>query len=327
MLSLSRQSNLVGRNQASPLNKLSRDEIVSIGQFLQPSELNHFALTNRKNLVASDHCWKVYAHNPPEEVTSYRRLLLDPSMRKIAYFAKDPIGKEFYSRFFNGFICINPQDRTITLLSDRPGLNQHCWKFKTELFPNNENSDHYKRDIVFDLSDINAPIQGTHGFFPLLYASALGCSPAIELLLAHPEIQVNQENAENKITPLFIATRYQHFDAVKLLLSRSDTDVNKANLRGITPFRAALASRNDEIIDLFLSCPNVDVNYRYDDGTILYLLAKRGNFELIKKLLERRPDINCDVYFNGYTPYDIARRSGHDEIVEILGHHMRIAGV
>lgn len=321
MLSVSRQSNAVSRDQASHFNKLSPDERRGIGEFLQPSELSHFAVTNRRNLNALDHCWKVYAHHPPEKVESYRRLLLDPSMRTIAYFAKDPAGQEFYSRFLSGFVCINPKDRTITLSSDRAGTHQHHWEFETELFPCDEDSAHYKKSIVFNLSDINAPVEGRNSLFPLLYASGLGCSPAIELLLAHPEVRVNQERASDKTTPLLMAVQYGHFDAVKLLLRRPDIDVNKADKRGITPLRAAIASGYDQMIDLLLARPDVDVNRRYIDGTILYLVAKEGYSEVVRKLLSR-PDINCDVYFNGHRPLDIAMMHKHDEVVQIFREHM-----
>jgi ankyrin repeat protein len=171
------------------------------------------------------------------------------------------------------------------------------------------------------LSDINAPVEGRNSLFPLLYASGLGCSPAIELLLAHPEIQVNQERASDKTTPLLMAVQYERFDVVKLLLSRSDIDVNKADKRGITPLRAAIASGYDQMIDLLLACSNTDVNRRYSDGTILYLLAKEGYSELVRKLLKSRPDINCDVYFNGHTPLDIAIIRGHDKVVQIFKDH------
>jgi Ankyrin repeats (3 copies)/Ankyrin repeats (many copies) len=97
-----------------------------------------------------------------------------------------------------------------------------------------------------------------------------------------------------QMTALLIAARYGHVEVVRLLLSNSRVDVNKAADDGAAPLLIAARYGHVEIVSRLLSNSRVDVNKADNDGlTPLDVAARRGHAEVVK-LLAARSDVLQD---------------------------------
>jgi hypothetical protein len=72
------------------------------------------------------------------------------------------------------------------------------------------------------------------GHTPLLLASGVGREVVIRLLLARSDVDVNSKTDYNR-SPLFLASSKGHEAVVRLLLARSDVDVNSKDEADWTP--------------------------------------------------------------------------------------------
>lgn len=72
----------------------------------------------------------------------------------------------------------------------------------------------------------------------------------VVLLLAHPDIDVNQKMKDDA-TPLFLATNKGHTDIVKLLLDKGADP--KPATDGPTPLELATKQGRTEIVDMLLN--------------------------------------------------------------------------
>ena len=179
---------------------------------------------------------------------------------------------------------------------------------------------------------------------PLMYASG-GHSEVVELLLKHPQIDINKGNFL-ALTALHNASYYGHSKVVELLLQHPQIDVNKETDDGETAILGALNyehSDNSEVIELLLQHPQIDVN-KVDNNaqsihhgcTALYkavfkIQDSEFNIGLSKiiKLLIQHPQIDVnkgDVLGYGYGETALYRASffGMPEVVELLLQHPQI---
>ena len=138
-------------------------------------------------------------------------------------------------------------------------------------------------------------------------------------------------------TPLIYASEYGHSEVVELLLQHPQIDVNKRNDYGWTALHRASVTGNSEVVDwtanrghlevveLLLHHPQIDVNIENNDGfTALYLASRDEHTEVVELLLQHQQiDVNKDVD-KGWTALNYASRYGHSEVVELLLQHPQI---
>ncbi|KAH3731637.1 hypothetical protein Pelo_17529 [Pelomyxa schiedti] len=108
--------------------------------------------------------------------------------------------------------------------------------------------------------DINTPIYDGDGWTMLHYACALGHEPLLRELLCvgasrNPRIDPNVTTARCRQTPLCLAAWHGHDALVRVLVARSDVDVNKG-----CPLVGACVGRWMGAVVALLECPRVDVN-------------------------------------------------------------------
>ena len=77
-----------------------------------------------------------------------------------------------------------------------------------------------------------------------MVASKHGCDKVVELILFHPDVQVNKETWHNETTALIYACEHNHAAVVGLLLRCPETDVSHQNNNLKTAQEIALNSRN-----------------------------------------------------------------------------------
>ncbi|KAL7787576.1 hypothetical protein V8C43DRAFT_316829 [Trichoderma afarasin] len=151
---------------------------------------------------------------------------------------------------------------------------------------------------------------------PLSYASEMGHSSAVQMLLGDERVDPNAKDREG-FTPLLWAAENWHEATMRLLLLQSGAEVNAKDESGWTALRSTVWKRREEIIKLLLQS-GADVNAKDKYGrTALAHAALSGQAEIVKLLLQNSadPDIRDDW---GETALLLAAIDGHAETVKLL---------
>ena len=127
----------------------------------------------------------------------------------------------------------------------------------------------------------------------LIAALSRGLIPIVDLVLAHPDVDVNQET-EGGITALYVAVKSKRPQNVEKLLRNSRIDVNKPSKIGNldpptleTPLMLAVlkahnSNRNGtRILDALLAHPDIDVNYTNPDGDSALSYTERITADMV----------------------------------------------
>jgi ankyrin repeat protein len=125
---------------------------------------------------------------------------------------------------------------------------------------------------------------------------------------------VNEESLQGR-TPLHMAARGGHTEAVSLLLSRS-ADVNKMDEDGRTASHLAAFNGHAETVQVLASSQtDDDLEKRDNQGcTVLHLASANGSAATVKLLLDRGAERE-EKENQGYTPLHLSSMAGHREVV------------
>ena len=121
-----------------------------------------------------------------------------------------------------------------------------------------------------DSFDANESECGPHGVFPLGFAlgwedETMCEEDALELVLSLEDVDVNITNGTG-VTPLHVRASWGDAKAVKLLLADGRADVNKTDEDGETPLVSAINLGFVQCTKLLLDDPRVDVSVVSNDG-------------------------------------------------------------
>ena len=173
---------------------------------------------------------------------------------------------------------------------------------------------------------------------PLHVAARCAHSQVVTFLLAHGA-QVNAKD-QDKRTPLHVAGNKE---IAKALLA-SGADLHARNSRDLTPFENAVCDRNRELIDVYVAAGEkldfmslVELERTQDVAAMLrkqpwlakaprrplHAAVQRGNYELVKLLLDSGADPNLNTEYDSgfgwlYTPLSVAVNDNRYEIAELL---------
>ena len=135
---------------------------------------------------------------------------------------------------------------------------------------------------------------------PFHRACQFGHHQVVQVLLKHPKINVNIQDAE-EVTPLFLASQKGHTEVINapplltassvghpevvaLLLAHPKTEVNKPNQKRCTPAYFACQNNCKEVVALLVADKRVDVNKPRSDGVTLLLMAcQEGHLDVIRR--------------------------------------------
>ncbi|XP_022805986.1 serine/threonine-protein phosphatase 6 regulatory ankyrin repeat subunit C-like [Stylophora pistillata] len=138
--------------------------------------------------------------------------------------------------------------------------------------------------------DVDVNIPGKSNRTPLLWASLSASGEFIQTLM-DLGADVNTQRSEDKIASLKLATSWNNYMAVNILL-RYGADVNIQDGDGWTPLHSC-ASRGLLSISQLLIDSGCNINLRSNQGlTSLYLAVRSKNKHLVKCLLEKKADVN-----------------------------------
>ena len=182
---------------------------------------------------------------------------------------------------------------------------------------------HFINNMAFDVKSRYAI---ENNLFPPLHTAVYdGDIDKVKSILSNLKTNEDRQHQLNKLflgyTPLDIAIITQNEDIVNLLLQQPRIQVNILPGQGIPPLFYAAALPSSSIMTMLLQ-RDIDINYRDSNGnTALSTACQYGQAENMTILLGE-DDIKTDVVvWNGRTLAHIACLNGHVNCLRVLVQH------
>ncbi|XP_064544438.1 rabankyrin-5 isoform X1 [Drosophila montana] len=153
---------------------------------------------------------------------------------------------------------------------------------------------------------------------PLHLCCQWGLTKVVQALIDHGA-NVNALDVENK-TPAHIAIENQHEDIINILLCHPGIDLKLRDKSGLTPFATALASRNHKAAQRILErLPNAAEIMDQRGRNFLHVAILKDDLESVLFLLAIQVDVNSRVH-DAYqtTPLHLAAASKNEMIIRNL---------
>jgi len=146
----------------------------------------------------------------------------------------------------------------------------------------------------------------------------------------NPGLDVNWADDEHQMSVLHIASYNHHTAVVKLLLAHPHINVNQQDTYGRTPFSLACAGGHVSVIQLLLNDPRVDVTLSNNyEPTPLWHACYHGKLEIVESLIASCKDLgDFDTkkwqWWDGgdYNAIEVAGINDKGEIVSLLERFM-----
>lgn len=213
--------------------------------------------------------------------------------------------------------------------------------------------------LDFPTIDTNINKRSSEGS-ALFLASTNGYSKIVEKLLLQPQIEVNGAYGPEHETALIAASSKGFLSVVKLLLRCPKTNITLENLLGDTAFDVSgndmkeVISKTEKHLEAnytccinanmvllniaqvgdykgirgLAECPNHTVNINVQDlkgRTGLFLASWMGYIDAVNEFLFLQDiDVNKGLILTGETPFSIASKKSHFEVMKTLGKHRSI---
>jgi ankyrin repeat protein len=143
--------------------------------------------------------------------------------------------------------------------------------------------------------DVN---EGGEGWPPLVRAITNNCLSTFKLLLKRKDLLVNK-GAYNNCTPLMAAVDHDKIEMIELLLNHPDIDVNLCTTElCTTALIKAVQKGNKSAVQKLLAHSNIDIRFKRRDGRDALAIAKENRDDQIIELLESYPHSTCNFFQN-----------------------------
>ena len=170
--------------------------------------------------------------------------------------------------------------------------------------------------VLNNTMDIDTP--GLCNRTPLMMASVSSCTAFFETLIALGA-DVNAQRTDDKVTPLQLASCWNHYMAVRLLLENG-ADANIPRHDGCSPLHQAASNGFFNVVRLLLDY-GADVNIPDIDGyTPFHCTASQGCSLTAELLIEKVSNVNLRTK-SGRTPLYIAVKNQHEQLIKMLLEH------
>lgn len=138
--------------------------------------------------------------------------------------------------------------------------------------------------------------------------------PIMNTLLSNAQMDVTKESKTLE-TPLHIAVKTRNYPQIHALLAQG-LDVNKGDIKGVTPFHLACAMGDPYILQAMLS--TADLNKPNGEGyTPLHIAAQFGNPFLVQHLLSNNAN-PLAVANSGQNALHLAAKNPHPQVINML---------
>lgn len=166
----------------------------------------------------------------------------------------------------------------------------------------------------------------TEGFSALYIACHSGHVDIVRALAGDPRIQVNLGDSQG-VTPLFVASGLGRQEVVHALMEvasdRLDLNLGGYQRQGLTALHIACYEGHDHVVHLLLEY-GANINPRTADRiTPLFLACVQGHVKCVKRLLGFGPEVEVRQSWRAWTPIEVAKNGGFQEIVALLQDYLR----
>ncbi|KAL6650942.1 hypothetical protein ACP70R_009867 [Stipagrostis hirtigluma subsp. patula] len=151
-------------------------------------------------------------------------------------------------------------------------------------------------------------------FSPLMFAAGCGDAAVLEVLLAQPDVDVDQQDLDG-CSPIMAAAKAGNVDAFRALVF-AGANVKLSNKRGETAIGLAQLSKKRDLFE------QVMLEFALEKGMpggfyALHCASRRGDAAAVRHLASTGCDVNAPDG-DGYTPLMLAAREGHAGVCELL---------
>jgi len=155
-------------------------------------------------------------------------------------------------------------------------------------------------------------------FLPLAYAASKGYNEIVELILKHPNTDINME-CNGGLTALGFATGKGHIEIVEMLLKCPWIEVNTQDPKGNTPLIYAAQQGFNKIVELLLKCPDININLQDDKGHSAFMWAVHNDHEEVIRLLYDHPNLDINLQdYNGFSILMNTIHTGNEKLTKLL---------
>ncbi|KAJ5240729.1 uncharacterized protein N7469_002320 [Penicillium citrinum] len=183
----------------------------------------------------------------------------------------------------------NHQSVALQILAKGADINRYCRRRETALHHAVKNGNILLVCVLLDMEVLDPNIRDRCGWAPITYAALSGSLRLLEVLLARPDIALNDVDINMTVwnkSPLFIAIEYGHIEVAKLLIGHSNRlDVNSATFLGDTALSVAAVNGHLDIVELLLQNEKLNCMAQNAFGeTALQLAAREGHEAIVRCL-------------------------------------------
>jgi ankyrin repeat protein len=180
--------------------------------------------------------------------------------------------------------------------------------------------------LLLSFSDADVNVTDTEGLSALSLACSWRFFEAVDELQKYPDINVNCKSRDGS-TPFILACRSlpeepgsgrsDALKCVRLLLDRTDIDINAVNSAGNTALLTATNSKFSDCVDLLLSVEGIDVNVANSQGlSALDASVSNGTAAIAKKLLSNATINKNIAKISSFVL--VAVKNNYKEVLEVL---------
>jgi ankyrin repeat protein len=173
----------------------------------------------------------------------------------------------------------------------------------------------FERAVLGAIRSGNIPHSSDRDVFsPLIFTARCGDAVAIEVLLAQPDVDVDEQDVDG-CSPIIAAAKAGNVDAFRALVF-AGANMKLSNKRGETAMGIAQLSKKRDLFE------QVMLEFALEKGLpwgfyALHCASRRGDTTAVRHLASTGCDVNIPDG-EGYTPLMLAAREGHAGVCELL---------
>ncbi|MGD2169512.1 MAG: ankyrin repeat domain-containing protein [Chlamydiota bacterium] len=183
--------------------------------------------------------------------------------------------------------------------------------------------DRKQNEAAIRLIQNGANIHICEGQTPLISAVIANSLPIVQELLKHPEIEIDQKDA-NENTALLWSAHQGHLEISRLLIAQG-ANAHAKNKSSFTPLITAIEKQRFSIIQELVNNPKIQINQPGFNGAIaLHYAVNKGDHKTTELLLQHGANVNAVTNREQMSPLMTATKQGDLLVMQVLLAHPEI---